>query len=354
MNSITPTADRAGLTVRPRNGTFTYQPSNLRVATDVSLPPVPYINGTGRTATITSATPRSGESFTSLSTNGARGPAVDFSEEDRLFEKIFLSLQKSSEFVMRTLPHLNSQFNSALRNAMGQRGPEHVLQSWRALITKCTTSIRQTEVLKTRLSTIKLKEPGIRTHGPFWALCYNFVDAWYGLVKRIWAAETEVPLPMDTRTRLRPIHQTMKETSSLMHASPWSYLYREASMAEGLASPYGTQTNTPVPLPMTPQSAALGPAVQATVPSTPQSASFASAFSGNVFERADALISLGGISMPRTGTMTSNSTSSLQSGTSTLSSQDGIMTPSSMISPGPGPLGPLPFRLNNSSKVGGF
>ena len=45
-----------------------------------------------------------------------------------------------------------------------------------------------------------------------------------------------------------------------------------------------------MPLPMTPQSAALGPAVQATVPSTPQSATFNGMFSGNVFERADAFL----------------------------------------------------------------
>ena len=52
-----------------------------------------------------------------------------------------------------------------------------------------------------------------------------------------------------------------------------------------------------MPLPMTPQSAALGPAVQATVPSTPQSASFNGIFTGNVFERADALMSMNGTSV---------------------------------------------------------
>ncbi|KAH8880048.1 RAM signaling pathway protein [Thozetella sp. PMI_491] len=348
-SSVAP-SDRSSLTVRPRNNPYNYQPSNLRVATDVPIPPMPFINGTGRTATITSATPRSGESFTSTSTSGGRGLSADFTEEDRLFEKIFLSLQKSAEVVMRNLPTLNRQFNDALRNAMNQRAPEHALMAWRALIAKCSSAIHQTEMLKARLSTIKLKEPGIRTHRPFWGLCYNFVDAWYGLVKRIWDAENEVPLPLDTRNRLRPIHKTLKECSTLMQTSPWSYLYKEMSMGE-IMSPYSTQSATPIALPMTPQSAALGPAVQATVPSTPQSGSFAAAFNGGVFERAETLISMGGLSMSRTGTMTSNSTSSLNSFSSTLSSQDGIMTPSSMISPGPGPLGPLPLRLNNGSKV---
>lgn len=76
-------------------------------------------------------------------------------------------------------------------------------------------------------------------------------------------------------------------------------------------------------LPMTPQSAALGPAVQATVPSTPQSATFNGMFSGNVFERADTFISMNGSSAvsSRAGTMTS-----------TMGSNDS-MTPVSMLSP---------------------
>ena len=98
---------------------------------------------------------------------------------------------------------------------------------------------------------------------------------------------------------------------------------------------------------MTPQSAALGPAVQATFPSTPQSGSFDAAFQGNVFQRADALISMGGLNMSRTGTMNSVSTASLNSMNSTLS-HDSVMTPSSALSPS----GHLPFRLNNGSKAG--
>jgi hypothetical protein len=74
---------------------------------------------------------------------------------------------------------------------------------------------------------------------------------------------------------------------------------------------------------MTPASAALGPAVQATVPSTPQVASYSTMFSGNVFERADALLSMTNSSYSRTGTM-------LSSG---MGSSDGTITPSSMLSP---------------------
>ena len=377
-NSVTPTADRAAANGRPRNGTFVYNPSSLRVATDVSIP---YINGTGRSATVSAATPRSGESFASTSTTGTRNLSVDFTEEDRMFERIFLSLHKTTELVMRVLPPMNVQFLSSMRTAAAQRSPDHLLQCWRALVTKCNTSIQQTEVLKARLSSIKLKEPGIRTQPSFWRLCNSFVDSWYVLIKKIMQLQTDVPLPLDTKARLRPIQQSMKETCDLMMSSPWSFFLRQPG-SEPLTSPYSggggsgsnsTQSATPVALPMTPQSAALGPAVQATVPSTPQSASFSMAFAG-VFERdrSDTLVSMGmgmggggggggfGQAVSRSGTMNSSSTASLtaaslNSMSSIGSSYDGVVTPATALSPG-GSLGPLPLRLNGGGnmKVGGF
>ncbi|KAK4455772.1 leucine-rich repeat-containing protein sog2 [Podospora aff. communis PSN243] len=337
-SSYAPNFDRPMLTGRSRNGNFVYNNGNLRVATDV---PMAYINGTGRTATISAATPRSGESFVSVSTSGGR-LAGDFTEEDRIFEKIFLSLQKSSDMLMRVLPNITAQFSSAMRAEGAQGASDYVIQCWKVLIAKCNTSIQQTEWLKSKLSTIKLKEPGIRTQPAFWGLCNSFVDAWYMFVKKTMQFQKDIKLPMDTKQRLRPVQSSMKETWELIVSSPWAYFARMHSDG-GLSSPYSTQSNAP--LPMTPQSAALGPAVQATV-ATPQSASFSAAFTGNVFERADALIAMGGLSMSRTGTMNSTSTASLNSISSTLSSHDGILTPSSALSPVP-----LPFRLNNGSKV---
>ncbi|KAM7220217.1 leucine-rich repeat-containing protein sog2 [Rhypophila decipiens] len=379
-NSATPAIDRGALlNGRPRNGTFVYTPSHLRVATDM---PVPQINGTGRTATITAATPRSGESFTSTGTSGVRGLSLDFTEEDRAFERIYLSLQRTSDLVMRVLPTLNAQFGAAARNLSNAqpRSAEHVLMCWKALMAKCGICIQQTEVLKKKLSSIKLKELAVRTQASFWGLCDNFIDSWYKFVKEIKQVQGDVQLPADTRVRLRPIHTSIKETYDLMLKSPWAFLVRQqhsgasSSSRAGsgdmssMGSPsYGTHhhhhlqqqggLSTPVPMPMTPQSAALGPAVQATVPSTPQSASFNAAFTGNVFERADNLISMGGLYVGRSGTMNSNSTTaSLNSISSTLSSAgtattDGILTPSSALSPGPFPGPPLALRLNNGSKV---
>ncbi|KAI0124851.1 RAM signaling pathway protein [Xylariales sp. AK1849] len=350
-SSTTPTADRPGLGARSRNGNFAHNPSNLRVATDVSMP---YINGTGRTATITSATPRSGESFASNSTDGRYVP--DVPHEERQFERIFLSLSNSSDVLMRTLPSFNTQFNSYLREAKAQRAPEHVIQCWKALIGRCSHSIHQTDLLKGRLSAIKFKDPGIRTDPGFWALCKSFADAWAEFGSMLKYAMDQIALPMDIRTRLRPVQLTVKENTQLIMTSPWVHIFRSAGQSQDGAnyySPghYSTSSSATQPqLPVTPQSAALGPAVQATVPSTPQSASFANAFSGNVFERADALISTGGLSMSRSGTMNSATASSFNTASSMTSIQDDRYGPTSILSPN-GEMGPTVYRRNGGGKA---
>ncbi|TDZ68019.1 Leucine-rich repeat-containing protein sog2 [Colletotrichum trifolii] len=343
-NSITPTAERLGLSQRPRPGPIMHNPSNLRVATDV---PFPYLNGVAatRTATLTSATPRSGESFASAS-SGGRGIS-DFTEDDRYFEKIFLSLQRSSELVMRTLPMFQNHMSVLAKKAMSRRAPEDEMMCWKALIGKCSTAVQQTEMLRSRLSLIKLKEPGIMGQPAFRNLITNFIDSWAEFGYKIRHAFNEVNLPPDTRVRLRPIQQAMKEARDTILQSPWNYLLARQSSGSHTFSPSNGPTMAPMQLPMTPQSAALGPAVQATVPSTPQSASFAAAFNGNVFERADALISMGGLSMSRNGTMTSSSAASYtMSSMSSMSSDGGTMTPASVISPNG--FNQVPLRVNGS------
>ncbi|KXJ97195.1 RAM signaling pathway protein [Microdochium bolleyi] len=319
--SATPTADRPSGGPRSRTGTLVQHPSNLRVATDV---PVPHVHLNGRLPAMASATPRSGESFASIDSRFA----ADFSGEERVFDKIFLSLQRSTDLVMRTLPNFSVQFNSARVKAESERQPDHIVQCWRGLAVKCTVAIRETEMLKNRLSRIKLKEPGIRTDPGFWTLCKSFIDAWAEYGAKLKSSMDLVQLSPDIRSRLRPIQVGVKETNQLIMASPWANLFRQAGSYADHPNMYSPVSNTsamamtPVQMPMTPQSAALGPAVQATVPATPQSASFAHAFSGNVFERANAFISMGGLTMSRSGTMTSASSLSLTSASSMSSMYD--------------------------------
>ncbi|KAI0203178.1 RAM signaling pathway protein [Astrocystis sublimbata] len=347
--SATPTVGRPSLGSRSRLGTFVQSSSSLRVATDASLPSS---QGNNRAAQIMAATPRSGESFASSSTDPRYPP--DFPAEERQFEKIFLSLQKSTELLLRTLPGLNVQFSNGKRNAELQRLPEMAIHAWRALIAKCGIAIKETEILKKRLSMIKLKEPGIRTDAMFWSLCKSFIDSWAEFGNKLMQTMDQVNLSVEVKSRLRPIQISIKETTSLIMASPWGILFRQAGHFSDTAQHYSpshyasNSASTHVQLPMTPQSAALGPAVQATVPSTPQSGSFANVFSGNVFERADALISMGGLNMSRTNTMNSASTVSLNSMSSITSVGDerpglSILSPNGTSTSGG-------YRLNGGNK----
>ena len=105
------------------------------------------------------------------------------------------------------------------------------------------------------------------------------------------------------------------------------------------------QPMSPTQVSITPQSAALGPAMQATVPKTPRNDSFAAAFHGNVFDRADTLMANPGKSMSRPGMpRKGHSNLSSLSSVSSFSSEGGNGTPSAM-SPNPN-VGNGPGRLN--------
>ncbi|KAI9054176.1 hypothetical protein LZ554_001347 [Drepanopeziza brunnea f. sp. 'monogermtubi'] len=307
--SITPTRERPGTSSRARSATVV-QNSNLRVAT--GGPPLPFMNGTGRAATMTNRTPRSGESFASSTASGGR-LGGDFTEEDRIFEKIFLRLQESSEMTIRALPHVNGHFYNAMETGSKQSKPDQPRKFWQHLINRTATALQTAESLKSRLSLIRLKDPGIRTQGNFWELCNAFIMTYTELVMNVKEAKSiSASLPTDVIILLRPLQKAIKETSQLIQTSPWAFLATPQTNGMSNGSYVIPSSASQVQLPMTPQSAALGPAVQATVPSTPQSASYNAMFSGNVFERADHLLSMNGssVSSSRNGTMTSSHSSS--------------------------------------------
>lgn len=181
--SVTPTRERPGTSARSRSATVVQHSNNLRVATDAPHPP--FISGAGRSATFTNATPRSGESFASSNASSNKMAGTDFTEEDRMFEKIFLRLQQTTELSIKSLPSVNNHFHTANKIMNQQAHPEHRANFWQVLIHYTTIALQTSEELKARLSQIKLKEPGIRTHGPFWELCNSFIKVSPGLLYQI-------------------------------------------------------------------------------------------------------------------------------------------------------------------------
>lgn len=169
---MTPTRDRPGIAPRIRSATVVQHPSNLRVATDPA--PAPFLNSASRFATMSAATPRSGDSFASSSTSAGRMNGGEFTDEDRIFENIFLHLQQTLEMSTRSLPVVNNHFIMRVNDQ--QSAPDQAKHFWQSLIQRTEAAIQTTEALKYRLSTIKLKEPGIRTQGAFWELCNAYIE----------------------------------------------------------------------------------------------------------------------------------------------------------------------------------
>jgi hypothetical protein len=335
----TPTKERPKPPSRLRSATVVQHSSNLKVMTDSRAA---FINGTGRSATMTSATPRSGESFASISSSGIR--TAEFTEEDKLFERIFLGLNQSSEMAIRTLPTVYDHFLQGMKQSMAQGNHDQLKHNWALLGQKCQIALQTAEQLKAKLSTVQLKDPSVRKETALWELCNAFISAYYNLVVKVKEVKSITPLlGTDVISLLRPLQKVLRETSQMIGKSPWSYLAgqgqstsRQNSVDQGQSEAYAVQSPvTQVPMPMTPASAALGPAVQATFPSGPPSATgFTSnpMFQGNVFERADALMSMSNMSAfsSRAGTMTSNATSAWNSSGSTVYGADSV--PSSAAS----------------------
>ena len=194
---------------------------------------------------------------------------------------------------------------------------------WNNLIRRCRFCIEVSEALGVRLSTMKVKEPngGLRNQREFWQLCKTFMQSFVELVTDMREVRSMQLLPQDIVIILRPVQKASREAGRLIEASPWSFLadmashqgpgtlygpplqqphlqhQTSASTSALTAHPNTYQLNTgnspqSITVPSTPLSAALGPAAQATVPSTPASAYSDKFFEGDVFQRADALLSM--------------------------------------------------------------
>ncbi|KAI9930882.1 RAM signaling network component [Aspergillus wentii] len=267
------------------------------------------------------ATPRSGETFPPIPSsvvpriNPLTG--LDEIEEERIFEKIFYQLTAAYTAALQALPLARRQFMRCLEVAEQARGSEGIQMLWNNLIRRCRVCLEVSEALGLRLSNMKVKEPGggMRNHREFWQLCKGFMQSFVDLVTDMREVKSMQLLPPDIVIILRPVQRASREAGRLIETSPWSYL---ADMASANAPPniYGPPLQAPhsqnpssmstpngfqihsslspqtMAIPATPLSAALGPAAQATIPTTPASAYSDKFFEGDVFQRADSLLSM--------------------------------------------------------------
>ncbi|PYH47476.1 putative cell morphogenesis protein Sog2 [Aspergillus saccharolyticus JOP 1030-1] len=265
------------------------------------------------------ATPRSGESFSAIPSsvvpriNPMTG--LDEIEEERIFEKIFCQLNSACSAALQGLPVAYSQLVRCLELAEQTRKSEGIVMLWKNLINRCQTCLDVSEGLGSKLSNMKVKEPGggMRNSRDFWHTCKAFLQSFVDLVIDMKEVRNMKILPNDIVHMLRPIQRSSREAGRLIDASPWSFLadmnpgnppaniYGPPLQAQHSQHQTSVSANTfhhgpslspSVHLPATPLSAALGPAAQATVPSTPASAYSDKFFEGDVFQRADSLLSM--------------------------------------------------------------
>lgn len=268
-------------------------------------------------------TPRSGETFPPMPMGNVPRintlTGLDEVDEERLFEKIFYQLSLTYNAALQALPVARRQLTRCLEVAEQSREPEGIQMLWNNLIRRCRTCLEVTEALGLRLQTMRVKEPsgGLRNQREFWQLCKSFMQSFVEFVTDMREVRSMQLLPQDIIMVLRPVQKASREAGRLIEASPWSYLadmapnppnglygpplqppqHHASVSASALASqslPYLTTGMSPqsVTVPATPLSAALGPAAQATVPSTPASAYSDKFFEGDVFQRADSLLSM--------------------------------------------------------------
>ncbi|RKF81729.1 hypothetical protein GcM3_032026 [Golovinomyces cichoracearum] len=278
--------------------------------------PFPF-QGEGRSATASSINSR--EAYASPSSALTLSRVNEFTEEDNLFEKIFLRLQQSLEITTRAIPFLHSQFLASMKISNQQSYSDQPKKIWQLLIHKCLLVAQNAEILKYRISSIKLKEPGIRTQSAFWELCYNFINAFSDLLIKVKDAMSITPLlNKEVLAVLRPLHKSIKDTAQLIQSSPWSSLV--SSTSSGVIGSRPTKPRSQKSVPTTPVSTALGSISHSSTTSTNQNVSNGFMLTGNVFERADALLSMNG----SVASSRNNMTSSLGS---TGSTDNNIPTP---------------------------
>ncbi|KAF2013774.1 hypothetical protein BU24DRAFT_350289 [Aaosphaeria arxii CBS 175.79] len=332
-----------------------YQASPPQRGGHYNMPPpvVLHSNDSSRTNTLTSitaATPRSGESFSTLATitrTNTLTSSFDEAEEDAQFERVYSKLRNACDTCRNHIPQISRLLKGnfeLLRRELDSDDPK--IKVLAGLIEKSNMVQEATSPLAQALSQMQLKDRYTRSQPVLWQQCMNFIKAWGELASASTGDGRNMGLlSPEVKQLMKPLHRTVKEASLAINDSPWShltsnntglmgppslssftsrtqppkFLNKNLMVANGgstvpnpintsitsIASAYSQHYPTPsltanstsggfaTPVPATPLSAALGAAAQATVPNTPNHMPPPPTHNStiNVFERADRLLS---------------------------------------------------------------
>ena len=181
--SVTPTQGRLLPGRRIRNGSNVSHGSNASQNYNQSVyqgMPIPLeSNPNSRTNTLTSivsATPRSGESFTTYAMPRSNTlQNGDYSDEETKFENIFLKLKASCQAVEENLPGCQARFDHS-KVMMDMDNMPDMAAKYAVLSKACAAVIDAARNLTNRLSTVQLKDPRVRRQLDFWQLCWHLTS----------------------------------------------------------------------------------------------------------------------------------------------------------------------------------
>ncbi|EXJ90464.1 hypothetical protein A1O1_03567 [Capronia coronata CBS 617.96] len=189
-------------------------------------------------------TPRSGEGF-SLPPSASYAVRVNpttgltDTQEEAIFEQIFLALTRAYDAALHTIPIAKQQFLRCLEVAEENHQPKSVHELWSTLVYRCKLCIEVSEALQIRLVNMRLKDPSQyvapnasgRNDPSLWLLCKNFLMSFIDLLTDMREAKSLRLLSQELITMLRPVQKASREAGRLIETSPWRYLTDSAAAA---------------------------------------------------------------------------------------------------------------------------
>ncbi|KAF5611925.1 RAM signaling pathway SOG2 [Fusarium subglutinans] len=159
--------------------------------------------------------------------------------EPEVLHQLYLALRRLCKLIPENLPSTGRKFQTQIQDVKRQQ----------SALDACSRVLRLSEAIKQSLAPVHMK-----LSAPLRNLYYQLVDAWAtfgGIVKSL---NSQLGLEPDSRKRLQQIQQLVKEVMQCLRVLP-----------------INTNANTAFndSLPLTPQQASLGPAVQATISLSP-------------------------------------------------------------------------------------
>ncbi|KAF5018792.1 hypothetical protein F66182_9210 [Fusarium sp. NRRL 66182] len=216
------------------------------------VPEEPRRTDTGRNRSLGAQTPAPDQSMASrwpplmpLPPTGEHGP----------FEQAYVALCRLCELIPEILPAI-SQRLSTKPGIKGHRSAPRILEPSRSVLNACSKVVDLSESISRNLASVRTK--GL--DDPFRGLCYRLIDAWATFGDILKSSNSQLDLGPDLMERLQQVQQTVKEVMNCLRA-----VYPSTNANSASTRPAGSLQ----PIPLTPQQASLGPAVQATVPFSP-------------------------------------------------------------------------------------